>query len=243
VWILDNISALQELTPAVLSEAAHLFTLRPADEIRYFNPKAHQGDMVFRGDNPPSGAIIDYYTRDNSAINASLDIVDASGQAVAKLQAPHLAGVHRVIWNLRYDALSAAPADEESGGRAIPMAGPLVMPGEYTVRLTALGHTSEQKLQVKEDPRIEISSADRKMWTDALRAVADLYRGAVALRDQLGRAGASAELRSTARELQTRLATLYRQMGGSTGRPTADQQAQMQFYKGELTALQKRALP
>jgi photosystem II stability/assembly factor-like uncharacterized protein len=241
VWILDNIAVLQELTPQVLSEAAHLFTLRPAEQIRYVNPKAHQGDMVFRGDNPPAGAIIDYSTRDNSAINASLDIVDAAGRQVARLQAPHLAGVHRVIWNLRYDALAAAPADEESGGRTIPMAGPLVMPGEYTVRLTALGNTSERKLQVHEDPRIEISAADRKTWTDALLSVADLYRGAVALREQLARRGAPPEIRDTARELQTRLATLYRQMSGSTGRPTADQQAQMQFYKAELEALQKRA--
>jgi hypothetical protein len=241
VWILDNLSALQELTPQVLSEPAHLFALRPVEQIRYFNPKAHQGDMLFRGENPPAGAIIDYYTRDNSASNASLDIIDAGGQRVASLQAPHLAGIHRVIWNLRYDALPAAPADEESGGRAIPMSGPLVTPGEYTVRLTALGHTSEQKLQVKEDPRIEISPADRKLWTDALRMVADLYRGAVTLRDQLGQRGASAELRDTARELQTRIATLYRQMSGSTGRPTADQQAQMQFYRTTLDGLQRRA--
>ena len=114
------------------------------------------------------------------------------------------------------------------------------MPGENTVRLTAAGKTYEQKLQVKEDPRIEIAPADRKAWTDALLAVAEMYRSSVALRDQVGARG-SADLRDTARELQTRLATLYRQISGSTGRPTADQQAQMVFYETELRALQRRA--
>ena len=239
VWILDNITALQELTPQVLSEPAHLFTLRPAEEIRYLNSNVHQGDMVFRGDNPPAGAIIDYHvSRDGQEVG--LDVINAAGKAVVALPATKSAGVNRFVWNLRYDNLPAAPADEESGGRAIAVAGPLVMPGEYTVRLTVAGKTYDQKLQVKEDPRIEIAPADRKAWTDALLAVAEMYRGSVALRDQLGARGSS-ELRDAARELQTRLATLYRQMSGSTGRPTADQQAQMVFYETALRALQRRA--
>ena len=57
--------------------------------------------MVFRGSSAPAGAIIDYYMRDNSAMNAPLVIVDAAGQQVARLLAPHLEGVNRVIWNLR----------------------------------------------------------------------------------------------------------------------------------------------
>ena len=97
IWILDDISSLQQLTPQVLAEPAHLFAPRPAEQIRYFNPKAHQGDMVFRGDNPPAGAIIDCYMRDNSAMNAPLAIVDAAGGQVARLEAPHRAGVNRVI--------------------------------------------------------------------------------------------------------------------------------------------------
>jgi hypothetical protein len=115
------------------------------------------------------------------------------------------------------------------------------MPGEYTVRLTAAGKADDQKLQVKEDPRIEITAADRKMWTDALLSVAGAYRDAVALRERTSAGSGSPELRDTVRELQTRIATLYRQMGGSTGRPTADQRAQIQFYETELRSLASRA--
>ena len=245
VWILDDISPLQQLTPQVLAEPAHLFAPRPAEQIRYFNPKAHAGDMVFRGDNPPAGAIIDCYMRDNSAMNAPLAIIDGAGQQVARLEVPHRAGVNRVIWNLRHDPLPPAPSDEESGGRPLPLAGPLVLPGEYTVRLSVGDRTYEQKLQVLEDPRIQISAADRKLWTEALVGIGETYRGAAALVDDAARRGAagSGDLGTVVRELHSRLAGLYRDVARSTAKPTADQVAQMLFLKTELDALRKRVSP
>jgi hypothetical protein len=242
VWILDDIASLQQLTSEVVGGRAHLFTLRPVEEIRYFNPKAHQGDMVFHGDNPPPGAIIDYYLHGDPGQDLDVSVLDAAGKPIIKLQPTKTAGVNRVVWNLRYESLPEAPADDETGGRSVPMAGPLVLPGEYTVRLTAAGKNEDQKLQVKEDPRIQISPGDRKVWTDAQLLVADMYRSAVGLREQLGaRGAAAAELQSAAKELAARLARLYRQMGLSTERPTADQQSQMQFFKTELDSLRHRA--
>jgi hypothetical protein len=164
--------------------------------------------------------------------------VDAGGQPVARLQAPYLEGIHRVIWNLRRDSLPPGPANEESGGRPLLIAGPLVMPGDYTVRLTAGGKTFEQKLQVLEDPRIQVSAAERKQWTDALIAVGEMYRSATSLGDQ-AQAGSS-DLRRIVRELQSRLSTLYRDMARSTAKPTADQQAQMQFFEAQLRSLRAR---
>ena len=245
VWILDDISSLQQLTPQVLAEPAHLFAPRPAEQIRLVNPKAHQGDMVFRGENPPAGAIIDYFMRESSAMNAPLAIVDATGRQVAGLQAPHLAGVNRVIWNLRYDSLPPGPADEESGGRPLLIPGPFVIPGEYTVRLSAGDKVYEQKLQVLEDPRIQVSAGDRKLWTEALLAIGESYRGAASLVDEVARrsGAAASDLPAVARELHSRLAGLYRDVAQSTAKPTVDQQAQMQFLNTELDSLRKRVNP
>jgi hypothetical protein len=183
--------------------------------------------------------------RDNSAMNAPLAIVDAAGRQVARLQAPHLAGVNRVIWNLRHDPLPPGPADEESGGRASVIPGPFAIPGEYTVRLTAGERMYEQKLQVLEDPRIQISAGDRALWTDALLAIGATYRGAASLVDEVARrsAAASDDLPAVVRELQSRLSRLYRDMAQSTAKPTADQQAQMQFLETELESLRKRVSP
>ena len=48
--------------------------------------------------------------------------------------------------------------------------GPLVAPGTYIVRLVAGGRTLEQKVEVREDPRIDVTPAERKQWTDAVHA-------------------------------------------------------------------------
>jgi Sortilin, neurotensin receptor 3, len=246
VWILDNITALQELTPPVLSESAHLFATRVAEEIRYFNPKPHAGDMLFRGDNPAAGATIDYYLHGDPGAGLGMTIMDAAGKPVVKLQPANAQGINRIVWNLRYESLPAPPPDEESGGRTAPVPGPLVTPGEYTVRLTAAGKTYDQKLNVVEDPRIQVSATDRRLWTETLLSVAETYRGAVAIAEQASRADgapgppASQELRDLARELRSRALALYRAIGQSTGTPTADQQTQAQYFKTELADLRRR---
>ena len=241
VWILDDVSPLQQLTPDVMTEAAHLFAPRAAEEIRYFNPKPHQGDLTYRGDNPPAGAIVDYYLSGNPGANFSVDILDASARHVANLAAPRATGLNRVVWDLRFESLPDAPPEAE-GGR-LPMGGPLVLPGEYIVRLTAGGRTQDQKLTVLEDPRLQVSAADRKAWTDALVETAQTYRGVVVVMQRLNGAGGSSELRRVARELQSRISSVYRDMSLSTGRPTADQLAQMQFFKTALESLRRRAAP
>jgi photosystem II stability/assembly factor-like uncharacterized protein len=244
VWILDDISALQQLTPSVMSEAAHLFAPRAAEEIRYFNPAAHAGDMVFRGQNPPDGAILDYYLA-TRASPVALKITDSAGADVATLEGSGQSGINRVVWNLRHDALARPRAGAQGEERQAALPGPLVMPGTYTISLSANGKTATTTVRVLEDPRIQVSAADRKAWTDAQLSVAALYRDVSGLLDQgargsTGSAGRDPSLVRTARELQARVASLYRAIGDSTGRPTADQQSQIRFYTSELDSLRKR---
>jgi photosystem II stability/assembly factor-like uncharacterized protein len=234
VWILDNIAAMQELTPEVLAADVHLFRVEPAQMIRYSNPKAHVGDMYFRGQNPPQGAIVDYYLKDAPGADVTLTVMDAAGNKVATLPGTPQRGVNRVVWNLRYPSLPAPRGgglgDDAEGPRGA-LQGPLVVPGEYTVRLAAAGKTVEQRVTVREDPRIDIPAAERKEWTDTLLAIADLYRAAAARVDTVPQAE-----RTSARELQTRLATLYSAVSGSTGPLTADQRSQLQYFSTLLGA-------
>jgi hypothetical protein len=83
------------------------------------------------------------------------------------------AGVNRVIWDLRHERLPARP-----GSRNGPE-GPLVVPGRYTVRLTVDGRTSEQPVEVREDPRMPVSAAIRTEWTRTLLDIADTWGQAV----------------------------------------------------------------
>ena len=50
--------------------------------------------------------------------------------------------------------------------------GPLVVPGEFTVALTANGQTLRQPLKVTLDPRVKVSQADLQLQLDAERNIA-----------------------------------------------------------------------
>ncbi len=253
LWILDRIDSLQQLTPAVLASPAHLFTIEAAREIRYTNPKAHQGDMVFRGQNPPAGAIIDYYLREGGGTPA-LSVLDAKGRVVRRLDATAGRGINRVVWDLRHAPFETG-MQGESGRRGRALDGPFVEPGEYAVRLEAAGQLLEQKVRLEDDPRIDVTPAVRHAWVETLMTLGALYQSADALLAR-ARTAAGAIIKSgtvaatrqaeaeatldAAVELRSRVAVLYEALAGHVGPPTADQQAQLEYYPNALSDIDAR---
>ena len=259
VWILDDLSPLQELAAATASGAAYLFTPEPAEQIRYTNLKAHMGDMVFRGANPPAGGIIDYWL-DGPFADASLTIVDSSGALVRTLPVATTRGVHRLIWDLRHADFTAGAAGLQTGvtsstgveatpgrgrgrggaGVANRLQGLRVEPGTYTVRLRAGGRTQEKSIIVHEDPRIDLPAAERRAWRTAQREAGELWARAAALAAKLqGSAAANAESRRLAIEVRDRLRGLYGDIDDYTGRPTADQMSELAYYRSVVEQLER----
>jgi photosystem II stability/assembly factor-like uncharacterized protein len=242
VWILDQLNALQELTAQTLTADAQLFSIEPAEQIRYTNLAAHMGDMVFRGENPPDGAIIDYWLGSTKGEGVSLSVHDASGQLVQQLRPTTNRGVNRVVWNLRHEELPVRGGGGGGGGDAAGasnMPGPLVQPGTtYTIRLTASGRTHEQRVEVREDPRIDITPADRKVWYDTWLQVTGLIREFAPVNDRVqkreGDDPATVDLKRQSRELMSRLTGLYNDIGRITARPTSDQLSRLKFYQDQV---------
>ncbi len=245
IWILDNINAIQELTPEVVASEAHLFTVEPAEQIRYAREKAHAGDMVFRGENPPAGATIDYWLREARS-DVTLAVHDASGTRVRTLEPDTAAGIRRVVWDLRH-APPVAPDPERP--RSGP-AGPFVVPGTYTVRLVVGGRSHQRRIEVREDPRLRVDPAERRAWTATLLELGALYRATSerldAVREvqkRLADLGAEAkanaaevdELVRALGELRSRIGSVYGAIEGWTGPPTQDQRAQIEYFT-ELSA-------
>ena len=237
VWILDSLSAIQNLAAASTTDA-QLFPVDAAEQIRYTNLKAHAGDMVFRGENPANGAIIDYWLGAAGAPPA-LTVHDASGALVQTLAATGAKGVNRAIWNLRHAELPVRGgfSEDDDAPRGGNLPGPYVAPGVYTVRLVAGGKTLEQKVTVKDDPRIDATPADRKIWSDFQTAVAATIRQWAPVNDTLQKSTVDADLKRQARELTSRLGGLFGATGRWVGRPTSDQQSEFTFYKEMVTKL------
>ncbi len=251
VWILDNVNAIQEMTPAVLASAAHLFTIEPAYQIRYSSELAHTGDMFFRGENPADGALIDYWlgaARDTAAVK--ITILDAAGTQVATVSARTAAGVNRVTWDLRHPRLAVRP-----GARGRGNAGPYVVPGRYTVRLTVDGQSLDRVVDVRDDPRVRVPADVRATWTADLLEIAAVQRRAASLLERFRptadriRAGAQTPLTGAALtaartldqqlgEVFSRVTGLYGEVSAWTGPMTADQQAQLSYYVSKLDELE-----
>jgi hypothetical protein len=102
------------------------------------------------GRNPPFGASINYWIGTVPTEDVSLVISDSVGRSISTLPGPKVAGINRVMWDLRFDVLSsgAAPAGRAAGagpgGRAggagggrggPPTLNIVAPPGRYTVRL------------------------------------------------------------------------------------------------------------
>jgi hypothetical protein len=190
------------------------------------NPKAHAGDMIFRGENPPNGAIIDYWLKSANPASISLTVHDAEGVEVAKVEPAKNQGVNRVVWNLRHPGLPPQTYRYMGSERARPIPGALVLPGEYTARLKVDGVTVEKKFRVIEDRRLNVTPAARAAWNKALGSLAASYRTAT---DLIGKTKDAADktIYETAVQVQARIASVYGNVSASTGVPTADQQAQI----------------
>jgi photosystem II stability/assembly factor-like uncharacterized protein len=185
-WILDDITALRQITDQVAQSDAYLF--RPAEALR-MNPGADYGTPMPRdealAENPPVGAMIDYYLKSDASSPLTIDILDPKGKLVRSyssarqvtpvkpetLEFPAFwvhppqppsaqAGMHRFLWDLHYTPAPGPPLFPGAAFFGFGGASPAALPGNYTVKLTVDGRSYTQPLVVKMDPRIKTPLID-----------------------------------------------------------------------------------
>ena len=178
IWIFDDATVIQQMTPQIVSSNAYLFPVRPALRFTSRFTRYGTGDKIFAGPNPPAGALITYYLKDKLDDKATfkVQIFDRSGKLVQDLERPSREkGVNRIAWNLRFGGpeVRRPPTEEQLafGGGA---RGPQVLPGIYTVRLTVNDKTYEEKVEVKLDPAITTPVADLQQTLDMQTRLRDM---------------------------------------------------------------------
>ncbi|MGH9727288.1 MAG: hypothetical protein ACRD4V_01695, partial [Candidatus Acidiferrales bacterium] len=198
-WILDDVTPLREASEQVQNAAAYLFKPETAYRVR---PGSDEGTPlpaeIPAGENPPDGAMIDYYLKTAAAGPVTLEIFDGNGKLVRRYSSGErmppinekqldipaawvhpaeplsgAAGMHRFVWDLHYPGAGGG----RRGGNAALAAmfgfggGPWAVPGNYTVKLTADGQSYSQPLTVKMDPRVKVSQADLQKQLDLAQQV------------------------------------------------------------------------
>ena len=100
-----------------------------------------------------------------------ITVVDKDGKVIRELDGPGAAGVNRTNWDLRANP-PAEPTPEQqeaiAAGFGFGPRGPLVEPGEYTIRIKSGDKEATQKVTVEEDNRIAISASDRAARHEAI---------------------------------------------------------------------------
>jgi photosystem II stability/assembly factor-like uncharacterized protein len=177
LWILDDASVIQDLATAASAAKPHLFAMRTATRFATKTIKTGSlGDGIYRGQNPPYGAIIRYRlaTAPDSSTPMRIEVRDSAGAVVRVLRnVPRAAGINSTSWNLAYDAPRQRraldpndPAIQFFG----PPSGPRVLPGKYSVRLIVGDQQSEQPLNVRVDPTVNVTPAAlREQFTLAMQ--------------------------------------------------------------------------
>jgi photosystem II stability/assembly factor-like uncharacterized protein len=178
---------------------AHLFQPREAYRTRY-SPSSGSPDEP---EYPAVGAQIDYSFASAPAGEVKLEIADAAGKAVRAFTSegrepaagaqpgggrfggggmtrlPKKAGLNRFVWDLRH-------AGPDGGG-----AGPMAVPGKYSVKLTSGSWTATRTFEVKIDPRVTkdgVTQVDLQEQLDLSLKVRDALTEARTLQQRLSQA-------------------------------------------------------
>ncbi len=212
-WILDDVTPLRQLNSQIAAADAYLF--KPAVAVRV-RPGSDQGTPqppeTPKGENPPAGAMIDYYLKFASAAPVTLEIQDPAGKLVRRyssddkppvidpktldipmywIKPPQIlsaaAGMHRFVWDLRYTSPPALTTRGRRGENGV-----WALPGTYAVKLIVSGHIYSQPLTLKIDPRVKTPQEDlapqfelARNINQAIEQVAQAHREATDFRNQV----------------------------------------------------------
>ncbi|HET7694768.1 MAG TPA: hypothetical protein VFK57_03605 [Vicinamibacterales bacterium] len=245
-WILDGISSLRQIEEKTFDADAVLF--KPGTAIRFEwnkNTDTPLPPWEPAGQNPPDGAILEYFLKRPANGVVTLELLDAAGATIRKYAssdtAPEIrdegnvpyywirptrilsadAGLHRFVWDMHYPppagstpgySIAATPGDTAADPK-----GPWVVPGTYTVKLTADGRSYTQPLVVKMDPRVKSGTIALQQQFALSKRVYDALGRIHAMLPRIGQARDRAQAAGHA-DLAQKLQALAGAGGGRGGR-------------------------
>jgi photosystem II stability/assembly factor-like uncharacterized protein len=192
IWIIDDLTPLRALTPAMLQQEAVFLPSRPQQQrINAFGGWP-EGDASYAGTSASDDAMIAYYQKSRHLFGPlKLEVLDARGSVIDTLPAGKRRGINRVAWPMNVKPPLVPPAASIAGSST---QGPRVPPGTYTVRMTKGDHVYEEKIDIALDPRSPFTVADRQAQFDATMKVHGMFgrMSDLVARIQAVRAGAGA---------------------------------------------------
>jgi photosystem II stability/assembly factor-like uncharacterized protein len=181
IWVLDDFAAIRDAGLVPAAKRGKLQLLPPAETVR----RLYQGEWTegWTGSNPAQGAALYYWLKEapKEGEEVEIEILDAQDRLVRtlstrplpvtgsseygefekeeleKLALPRKAGWQKAVWDFGWSGAEFLPGAILDSG--YPVFGPAAVPGDYRVRLKALGETATVPLRLLPDPASRVTPA------------------------------------------------------------------------------------
>lgn len=161
IMIIDDITPLRSLTPDLLNETVAFLPSRPFVRRSTGSVQDFAGSDEFVGSNPPEAAMLTYYMSKRHIFgDMYLEVYGPDGKLIKTLPAGKRKGINRVQLNLR---LKPPRVPRSKTLSFAGFFGPLMGPGEYTVKIVKNDEEFPGVFTIADDPDLPYLPEDMEI--------------------------------------------------------------------------------
>ena len=184
IWILDDISPLQQMDENIVKKDIHLFDIKPSYRFHNVTSSLQMFPEASTGADPPNGASINYWLKENQQ-NVKIIITDSKRDTIKTINEKGSKGINRLWWDFKGEStdeiiLRTKPqfaewvslGDERK--RKLPFSISIMSPpGVYNINLILGDEVVTKSLEVMKDPHSDGEMEDIMLQDNLMRKIYD----------------------------------------------------------------------
>lgn len=228
IYILDDLTTVQERSADILNKQLHVFSVNPAYRMpgggrRGGGRRGGGGDMVNAGMNPPNGVVMNFYMKDvTDSTKLSVQVLDRNKKVIKTFSSSSKEnkielnqGMNQFEWDMNY------PEAERVEGLILWngfITGPKAAPGNYYARFRSGSDSAEVPFTILADPNYKTTQAEydeqfnhlitlRDKSSEIMKAIKNIREVRQQMTDFSGRVG-----KELPKEIKQQIDTINKQM-------------------------------
>ena len=167
IWILDDLSPLQQLDQNITKKEAHLFDIKPAYRFQNVTGSLQRQKEASTGQDPPKGASINYWS--NGEKDIEIIITNQKNEPVKTIKEKAKKGINRLWWDFSNEETSnivfrtkplyadwfTLDKNKERADQSLYSFSIMSPPGTYNITLKSGANSMTKTLKVMKDPNSE----------------------------------------------------------------------------------------
>ena len=184
IWILDDISPLQQMDENIVKKDIHLFDIKPSYRFHNVTSSLQMFPEASTGADPPNGASINYWLKESQQ-NVKIIITDSNSDTIKTINEKGSKGINRLWWDFKGEStdeiiLRTKPqfaewvslGDERK--RKLPFSISIMSPpGIYNINLILGDEVVTKSLEVMKDPHSDGNMEDIILQDNLMRKIYD----------------------------------------------------------------------